>query len=70
MRNFTFDNELKIIEHFRYNNYPPLGLPENKENIKIIHSLYKDQYWNNWTNNSGKEQLPPDFYNTVFSIEQ
>lgn len=63
MRNFTFDNEIKIIEHFRDSNYPPLGLPENEENIKIIHSLYKDINWKNWTNNSGKDQLPPDFYN-------
>lgn len=63
MRKFTFDNELKILEHFRDNYYPPLGLPENNDNIKIIHSLYKDINWKNWINNSGKDQLPPDFYN-------
>lgn len=63
MRKFTFDNELKILEHFRDNSYPPLGLPENNDNIKIIHSLYKDINWKSWINNSGKDQLPPDFYN-------
>jgi len=67
-RRFTFDNEINILEYFRDQKNPPLGLPENDGNLRIINSLYKDECWNSWSNSSGKDEMPPDFYNRNLSL--
>src|SRR5690554_1594164 len=67
-RRFTFDNEINILKYFRDQKNQPLGLPENDENLWIINSLYNDEYWNYWINSSGKDQMPPDFYNKHLSL--
>lgn len=65
-----YDNEVNIIETFQSLDIKEIGLlPEPNEKLeKMFLSIYDEKQWNNWINNSGKDCLPPDFYNPQLKL--
>jgi len=62
----TFDDEEKIIKHFQEcgcENEKPLLWPPSKSVKRIFNLIHNENNWKQWTNNSGKNAPPPDFYN-------
>ena len=59
-----FDNELNIMEWFRYVLEQHVWFPvENEQCVNLYLSLSSNENFAEWINSSGKADPPPDFYN-------
>ena len=60
-----FDNEERIINFLQDQSEEEiLFYPKVLKYSKKIKSIINQKGWKNWINSSGKQELPPDFYNT------
>ena len=59
-----FDKENEIIEYFQTIVAPPevALIPENDEMERVFQSISDEESWAKWTDTSGKNDPPPDFY--------
>lgn len=59
-----FDKESEIIEYFRTSISPSevALIPENEEMERVFQSIFNEESWSKWTDTSGKNDPPPDFY--------
>ena len=59
-----FDKENEIIEYFQTIVSPPevALIPENDETERVFQSIFDEESWAKWTDTSGKNDPPPDFY--------
>ena len=59
-----FDKENEIIEYFQTIVSPPevALIPENDETERVFQSISDEESWAKWTDTSGKNDSPPDFY--------
>ena len=59
-----FDKENEIIEYFQTIVSPPevALIPENDETEQVFQSISDEESWAKWTDTSGKNDPPPDFY--------
>lgn len=59
-----FDKENEIIEYFQTIVSPPevALIPENDETERVFQSISDKESWAKWTDTSGKNDPPPDFY--------
>lgn len=59
-----FDKENEIIEYFQTIVSPPevALIPENDEMERVFQSISDEESWAKWTDTSGKNDPPPDFY--------
>ncbi len=58
------EKESNIIEAFQVLKKREIGLfPNCAESRKICRSVLSDKEWSRWTDSSGKDMPPPDFYN-------
>lgn len=59
-----FDKENEIIEYFQTIVSPPevALIPENDEMERVFQSISDEESWSKWTDTSGKNDPPPDFY--------
>lgn len=59
-----FDKESEIIEHFQMIVSPSevALIPENEETEQVFQSVFDESSWAKWTDTSGKNDPPPDFY--------
>lgn len=59
-----FDKENEIIEYFQTIVSPPevALIPENDETERVFQAISDVESWAKWTDTSGKNDPPPDFY--------
>lgn len=59
-----FDKESEIIEYFQTSISPSevALIPENEETEQVFQSIFNEESWEKWTDTSGKNDPPPDFY--------
>mgnify|MGYP007081727145 FL=1 len=59
-----FDKESEIIEFFQTIVSPSetLLIPGNEETEQVFQSIFDEKSWTKWTDTSGKNDPPPDFY--------
>lgn len=58
-----FDKENEIIEYQTIVSPPEVALiPENDETERVFQSISDEESWVKWTDTSGKNDPPPDFY--------
>jgi hypothetical protein len=64
MKNLTFDNESKIIENFQktVENSMVYFPHETKAALQAFSSIHDENNWAKWSNSSGKNDPPPDFF--------
>lgn len=59
-----YDNENTIISDFqRFKKSDIEFLPFSIKTLKIYNSIHNKKKWQKWTDSSGKNDLPPDYYN-------
>lgn len=65
-----FDKETEIIEFFQTLVSPSevALFPENDETEQVFLSIYDEERWKKWTDTSGKNDPPPDFYSDEFGL--
>lgn len=64
-----YDEEEKVIETFQEEFEKKICIiPNTKEVCNILKSIYNEKEWKKWTNSSGKNDPPPDFYNDELKI--
>lgn len=64
-----FDDENRIIEHFRSTQtYEAALFPQSPEVISIYEAIHDTGKWKTWHNSSGKSDPPPDFYSDEYGL--
>lgn len=64
-----YDNEAMIIEDFQLEKFQNVFIPYKTEiAIAAFSSIYNKDFWKEWTNSSGKNMPPPDFYCDKFQL--
>lgn len=65
-----FDKESEIIEFFQIivSSSETLLIPVSEETEQVFQSIFDEERWKKWTDTSGKNDPPPDFYSDEFGL--